>query len=73
LVQQVSTTLVVPFAAAIAMAGPRCAVDVGNNLQLGVEIMNETRRWLPRGAARLVQGRLLQRWPDWYHRARQLP
>jgi len=46
----VSTPIVVPIGAAIAMIGPRCAVQTGNNLQLGLEIMNETRRTVTLGA-----------------------
>lgn len=41
--QPVTIPIIVPRLAtpAIAMTGQRCAVQVGNNLQLGVEIMNQ--------------------------------
>jgi len=35
-----SVPVVVPLVGAIVMTGSRCAVQVGNNLQLGLEIMN---------------------------------
>lgn len=47
-----STSIVVPeFATSgIALTGARCALQVGNNLQLGVEITNETRHAITLGA-----------------------
>jgi hypothetical protein len=46
----VSAPVVVPLGSAIAMIGPRCATRTGNNLQLGLEIMNETERPVTVGA-----------------------
>lgn len=45
-----STPIVVPIGDAIAMTGARCAVQVGNNLELGLEITNETGRTVMLGA-----------------------
>lgn len=48
------TPTVIPDLAndAIAMTGERCAVQVGNNLQLGLEIVNETGGTVTLGALR---------------------
>ena len=46
----VSTPIVVPRGDAITMTGARCSVQVGNNLELGLEIMNETGRTATIGA-----------------------
>jgi hypothetical protein len=50
----VSAPAVIPqFASTVvALTSARCAVQVGNDLQLGVEIINETRRTVALGAIR---------------------
>jgi len=50
----VTTPIVVPIGDAITMTGERCAVQVGNNLELGLEISNRTGRTVMLGAIRAM-------------------
>jgi hypothetical protein len=50
----VSTPIVVPLGDAITMTGERCAVQVGSNLQLGLEIRNNTGRTIMLEAIRAM-------------------
>lgn len=49
-----STPVVVPIGDPVAMTGARCAVQVGSDLQIGLEIINQTQHTVTLGAIRAM-------------------